>query len=50
MKYYAVEVLIMPEVVALLRGGAWIEILSRRRNVSTISVALLRGGAWIEIR
>ena len=35
--------------VALLRGGAWIEI-KRLASIEDIdAVALLRGGAWIEI-
>ena len=36
--------------VALLRGGAWIEILLQLAQLTVRShVALLRGGAWIEI-
>ena len=35
--------------VALLRGGAWIEIVLTRFSVPSELVALLRGGAWIEI-
>ena len=36
-------------VVALLRGGAWIEIGMSEVFGITLVVALLRGGAWIEI-
>ena len=36
-------------VVALLRGGAWIEIMTLKNTTNGTSVALLRGGAWIEI-
>ena len=36
-------------MVALLRGGAWIEICDRQDRRSNGHVALLRGGAWIEI-
>ena len=36
-------------LVALLRGGAWIEILEERPMGLDVFVALLRGGAWIEI-
>ena len=35
--------------VALLRGGAWIEMTHMTSRVSWLTVALLRGGAWIEI-
>ena len=35
--------------VALLRGGAWIEILLVVFVTQDVVVALLRGGAWIEI-
>ena len=35
--------------VALLRGGAWIEIQRKVWYYNSIEVALLRGGAWIEI-
>ena len=35
--------------VALLRGGAWIEILDKELDPKHKIVALLRGGAWIEI-
>ena len=37
------------KVVALLRGGAWIEMINLTTSVIVGSVALLRGGAWIEI-
>ena len=36
--------------VALLRGGAWIEIQKNALASSRTLVALLRGGAWIEIK
>ena len=35
--------------VALLRGGAWIEIQAIQSPMRQRLVALLRGGAWIEI-
>ena len=35
--------------VALLRGGAWIEMLLTTPFMAESIVALLRGGAWIEI-
>ncbi len=35
--------------VALLRGGAWIEINHAIDGGYNLIVALLRGGAWIEI-
>ena len=35
--------------VALLRGGAWIEIYAVKLHADDPQVALLRGGAWIEI-
>ena len=35
--------------VALLRGGAWIEIWHFKSTRTPLVVALLRGGAWIEI-
>ena len=35
--------------VALLRGGAWIEIMQEAIDEIKENVALLRGGAWIEI-
>ena len=39
-----------PRRVALLRGGAWIEILtSMLVDGLNRNVALLRGGAWIEM-
>ena len=36
--------------VALLRGGAWIEMIDMLVIALLERVALLRGGAWIEIR
>ena len=38
-----------PKRVALLRGGAWIEMLCLECLRPLSMVALLRGGAWIEI-
>ena len=39
------------DYVALLRGGAWIEMAGGVVMLPRISkVALLRGGAWIEIQ
>ena len=35
--------------VALLRGGAWIEMVHVSNCQIVFGVALLRGGAWIEI-
>ena len=35
--------------VALLRGGAWIEMSMHKTAALLAAVALLRGGAWIEI-
>ena len=36
-------------IVALLRGGAWIEMFELGQQYQELAVALLRGGAWIEI-
>ena len=35
--------------VALLRGGAWIEMATVDGIKGLVEVALLRGGAWIEM-
>ena len=49
LKYVSPMVTCSKKIVALLRGGAWIEIQEVPEANDGGSVALLRGGAWIEI-
>ena len=49
MKYLRINLIIARGQVALLRGGAWIEIKKWTLDGVAMLVALLRGGAWIEI-
>ena len=50
MKSNSVSSQLAGKLVALLRGGAWIEMHQRIWRGWLATVALLRGGAWIEIR
>ena len=49
MKYRPDKISGAENPVALLRGGAWIEMIWLLVNTYKAIVALLRGGAWIEI-